>query len=413
MKNLLKYFTLLSLALAPSSLAQNEWLDNVDIYLHTVERGTMVYDNFGHTAIRVHNKSTGDDLVYNWGIFDFRDPVDFSLKFYKGILVYRLGVYPYQNALAFYQSEKRTVWEDKINFSQQEKLTFLKRLDWNNLPENRNYNYHYFFDNCSTRVRDYFSEALKEQVETDLKTKMTGKDFRDAVREGYNTNPEIYFSLDTIMNKNIDREMSQWEEMFLPAKLRSHLLSYNNGKEFFSDSKILMKFDSPKPTLLNGFQIYALTYIFLIGGIFFCSIKKRTRLEKILWLFTTLLTFVLGVFGLTMMLNWIFSGHIDLHGNFNLLLLWPIDLILLWPLFLIIKKGKDFGFQGKKKRFWDYYINAHLMLNILFFLSSMIGLFPQEVWNLALYIAPVYSLLLFMVKSSYSQKESAMGYGIE
>ncbi|MCM8529219.1 MAG: DUF4105 domain-containing protein [Lentisphaeraceae bacterium] len=396
----------------PFSQAQNEWLNNVDIYLHTVDRGTLVYDNFGHTAIRVHNKSTGSDFVYNWGIFDFADPVNFSLKFYKGILVYRLGVYPYQNALAFYQKEKRTVWEDKINFSNEEKLIFLKRLDWNNLPENRNYNYHYFFDNCSTRVRDYFNEALSGSIESSLSKESANRTFRATVREGYSTNPEIYFALDTLMNGNIDTEMNKWQEMFLPEKLRNHLLNLKADKPFFSESKTLMEFPSPKPSAMNGFQIYALIQIILIGAILFFSMKKKLKAEKAMWFFTAILTFVLGVFGLTMLLNWILSGHIDLHHNANMLLLWPTDLILLWPILALMFRKENFEVKGRKKTLWNSYINAHLALNGVFILIWITGMTQQNLSNPAIYIATVYSGLLLLIKKTYSKSEVPLAFGI-
>ena len=411
--NIFKTAALIILSLSPLAQAQNEWLSKVDIYLHTVDRGTMVYDNFGHTAIRVHNKNTGDDMVYNWGIFDFANPVDFSLKFYKGILVYRLGVYPYQNALAFYDREKRTVWEDKINFSNEEKLIFLKRLDWNNLPENREYNYHYFFDNCSTRVRDYFSEALSGALENDLSKEATGRKFRDAVREGYNTNPEIYFALDTLMNGNIDADMSKWQEMFLPAKLRGYLLERSSPKPFFSESKVLMQFNSPVPSALNGFQIIAIILTILNCGIFYSTLKNKKKLAKASWSVNAIFILIFGIVGLTMLLNWILSGHIDLHHNANMFLLWPTDLILLWPLATIIFKGENIEVKGKKKFLWENYIRLHLVLNGVFILLWLTGIFQQNVTNLAIYIAPLFSILLLLIKRAFKSETLTAGYGIK
>ncbi len=409
----IKILTLSIILLPLTVFSQNEWLDQVDVYLHTVDRGKMVYDNFGHTAIRVHNKSTGQDLVYNWGIFDFKDPVEFSLKFYRGILIYSLGVYPYESALAYYQRDQRTVWEDKINFSREEKLTFLKRLDWNNQPENREYSYHYFFDNCSTKVRDYFDEALKGSIKQNFESSSSPRTFRDTVREGYNTNPEIYFSLDTLMNGNIDKEMNQWQEMFLPIKLREHLLNNKSDRKFFSESKLLFEFSSPAPSALNGFQILSLILLFLALGIAFMSLKEKKGVERALWALTAVFIFLIGVFGLVMLLNWIFSGHIDLHHNANMLLIWPIDLLLMWPLLLIIFKGKKLELKERTEKIWNKYIQLHLAGNLLFILLWLIGIFTQNITNTAIYIAPVFSIILLLIKKAYTKKEASMGYGIE
>lgn len=411
--NKIKITALFFLLLPLSAFPQNEWLDQVDIYLHTVDRGTMVYDNFGHTAIRVHNKASGQDLVYNWGIFDFKDPVEFSLKFYRGILIYSLGVYPYENALAYYQREKRTVWEDKINFSREEKLIFLKRLDWNNLPENREYSYHYFFDNCSTKVRDYFDEALNGSLKQTFETNASQRTFRDTVQEGYSTNPEIYFSLDTLMNGNIDTEMNQWQEMFLPVKLREYLLNENSAKRFFSESKILLEFPSQQKSSLNGFQILSITLLILLSAIALMSLKGKNGTVRILWAVMSLPVFLLGIFGLVMLLNWIFSGHSDLHHNANMLLFWPVDLILMWPLMLIVIKGKKLELKERTQKIWNKYIQLHIIVNLLFILMWLFGVFAQNISNTALYMAPLYSIILYMIKISYSKKEASMGFGIE
>ena len=59
----------------------------------------------------------------------------------------------------------------------------------------------------------------------------------------------IGFSLDILMNSNIDRQISEWEEMFLPLKFREHLLSIEsdvveNGERrmLLSDSQLIVEF---------------------------------------------------------------------------------------------------------------------------------------------------------------------------
>lgn len=394
--------------------AQDNWLDKVDVYLHTVDRGTMVYDNFGHTAIRVHNRNTNQDVVYNWGIFNFTDPVEFSLKFYKGILIYQLGVYSYETAQEYYQREKRTVWEDKINFTNKQKEEFLKLLDWNYLPENRDYQYHYFFDNCSTRVRDYFDKALGGQIKAILEKEKAGRTFRDTVQEGYETNPEIYFSLDLLMNGNIDVEMNKWQEMFLPEKLREHLISLDTENKFFSSSTILYEYKSPSRPWLNGFHIFALTFSIILTAIFFSDLRKIKIASRISWFLGLLITLILGVFGLTMLLNWILSGHIDLHHNWNMLVIWPTDLILLWPIFVILRKGTEINPSSRVRKLWSQYIKFHLISNAVFMLIWITGLSSQSLFNTALYICPLYSAFLFMIFRTYQTPENQkFVYGIE
>ena len=111
-------------------------MDKVEIYLHTVNIGNKIYDNFGHTAIRVVDKRTYTDLVYNWGMFDFGNPLSFSLDFYRGDLNYKLGVYSMDTALRVYQSDTRSVWEDRLILTPIRKNRLLNLLaSWTPLEE--------------------------------------------------------------------------------------------------------------------------------------------------------------------------------------------------------------------------------------------------------------------------------------
>ena len=154
----------------------------IDFYLHTVEVGNLVFNNFGHTAIRLVDKRNGDDFVFNWGIFDFSHPVSFSYKFFKGVLIYKLGAYPTRFAHRIYKWEQRTVWEDKLNLTPDQKKILYERISWHLKPENISYPYQYFFDNCSTRPRDFIDEALNGSVKALTENQSTHQTFRDMWR---------------------------------------------------------------------------------------------------------------------------------------------------------------------------------------------------------------------------------------
>ena len=400
---------LILLFLSHSSFAQDAESDfgNIDIYLHTVDVGDLVYNNFGHTAVRVHNKNTGTDEVYNWGIFDFKDPVEFSFNFYKGVLIYKLGVYPYSSALRHYKLENRTVWEDKLSLTTNQKKSLLQRLSWNRSPENISYRYHYFFNNCSTMVRDYFDEALNGNLEKAYSPLLSGQKFRDKVQQGYATNPEVQLPLDILMNANIDVEMTRWQQMFLPLNLRQELINFEGGKLILS-SRVILQAKTPKAFSLSSFQILAIFMLILFFGIHMGQRREEGfMLERLLFIPCFFILLILGLFGFAMPLNWILSDHIDLHHNANILLLWPIDLYLLWPLFKIIKQGRKLSVENKYKHKWDTFIFAHILGNILFFLMWLVGLFNQDVSNSALYLMPCLSIMMIQIRHSYNKTVSA------
>ena len=89
--------------LTPYSVPAN--MSQVEFYLLTVDVGDQVWDNFGHTALRVIDENTNTDLVFNWGIFDISGGVvGFSFNFFKGIMEYQLATSAPTREFAMYLS---------------------------------------------------------------------------------------------------------------------------------------------------------------------------------------------------------------------------------------------------------------------------------------------------------------------
>ena len=75
---------------------------DVSISLLTMGNGEQIWELFGHTAIRIHNNVTGQDSVFNWGVFDSRQP-NFILHFLQGLNWYQMGGQTIAEVLAFYR----------------------------------------------------------------------------------------------------------------------------------------------------------------------------------------------------------------------------------------------------------------------------------------------------------------------
>lgn len=371
----------------------------VEIYLHTVEVDNLVFNNFGHTAIRVKDPSHHLDMVYNWGLFDFSDPVTFSFRFFKGVLNYLLGIYPNHVAYQRYKEEGRTVWEDKLNLTTAQKQRLVNRLIWNAQPENRVYAYQYFFDNCSTRPRDYIDEALDGALKRYTATRMTGETFRDMVWSHYATNPDVAMSLDILMNSRIDREMSEWEKMFLPKSLRSSLLNLpaelrGEGEgPVISESRTLMTFPAPAPWRVHGYQIFWIIAAPLLGvalgGLW------RLRGEERRWspaacrfmgVLLILFGFYTGVIGVLMPVTWLFSDHFDLHHNANIWAFWPTDLVLVAWGSSLLRRGQPISTSWG---FFRRYAEAHVIGFLLLLILWGTGVIRQYEGRVLLYMMPL------------------------
>lgn len=65
---------------------------------------------------------------------------------------------------AEYAFDGRSVWQQTLNLSKEEKAELIRLLQENYLPENRVYRYNFFYDNCATRPRDKIEESIDGKV---------------------------------------------------------------------------------------------------------------------------------------------------------------------------------------------------------------------------------------------------------
>src|SRR5688572_5190767 len=90
------------------------------ISLLTCTPGEDLYSTFGHSALRVTDSAGNDDIVYNYGTFDFREP-GFYIKFIRGKLMYYLSTEDFDSFRDFYRSENRGITEQVLHLTSSEK----------------------------------------------------------------------------------------------------------------------------------------------------------------------------------------------------------------------------------------------------------------------------------------------------
>ncbi|MEZ4903502.1 MAG: DUF4105 domain-containing protein [Spirosomataceae bacterium] len=142
------------------------------VSLITVSPGEELYSSFGHNALWISDPALGIDRVYNYGTFDFRTD-NFYIKFLRGTLPYQLSVSPIYNTIYGAQYENRSVTEQVLNFSPAQKQRIFDFLENNYLPQNRQYAYKFFYDNCATRLRDAIQVAGGDSLLFDSQTVAT------------------------------------------------------------------------------------------------------------------------------------------------------------------------------------------------------------------------------------------------
>lgn len=416
-----------------------ESMDQTDFYLLTVGLGDDLYTRFGHTILRIVDHRAGVDYNFNWGTFDWNEP-NFAWNFFRGVLMYRMSLASFSQTMATYRDwEQRRVWQDKINLTSAQKRTLMQRIIWNSQPQNLKYPYQYFFRNCSTQVRDYFDEALNGALLKAFKDVPSNppKRFRDHVRSNLGGNPFVGVSLDILMNGDIDRQMTKWDDMFLPIKLREHLMQTPavddsgqplTGTTLLHGGEVLV--DLPDRPLDDTAARGGFVWFALVGWLplvpvfpfFFRHVRRRLRAGFAIgegkpmatsWSlsgwhrrFAGAACLVWGMFagayGLTMTVTWILSDHSDLHHNANLWLFWPLDWIFCVVGIVFLRNQNSSKLAGLHSSIFLQFIRMlallHILGAIILGLGALIGFIKQDVSNVLLFLAlPFVMINLFLL----------------
>ena len=141
-----------------------EALDSIECSLITCSPGDEVYSLYGHTAIRCRNFTRNLDLVFNYGVFSFRQP-HFIWRFVKGECDYMVDAMPWEYFPQDYERRGSSITAQILNLSQEESNHLFQSLLLNCQKENREYRYNFLYNNCTTKVRDKIESSINGTVE--------------------------------------------------------------------------------------------------------------------------------------------------------------------------------------------------------------------------------------------------------
>lgn len=298
--------------------------EHTKVSLLTSSPGKDLYAQFGHSAIRINDTLSGQDLVFNYGLFDFNTP-DFYIKFVRGKLPYQLGIQRFDAFLNVYIEENRQLRELEINLSEKERLDLINFLSVNYLPENREYSYDFFFDNCATRIRDILENKFQANYpDTSLVKKAT---FRHFLLEYVGQNSWINVGFYLILGIPSDAIATFRDEMFLPDYLEKHLKNAALGDKTLAKNKVRILFQNQpqKDAPLKPGPI-------LIGWIIFITGTLLTLFFPTRWVnfFDVIYFSLLTLAGLLFVFMWIGTDHTVTHKNMNLLWASPLYLFIIF-----------------------------------------------------------------------------------
>lgn len=339
---------------------QNELSPAAEISILTVGPGTALYDRFGHSAFRVKDTINNIDWTFNYGTYDFNAP-NFYGKFVQGQLLYSLSAGYFQGFINYYKKQNRSVRQQVLNLDSEQKARLFSFLMWNARPENKDYRYDFFYDNCATRIRDVLVSNLGDQLNFTAGFDPAPMSFRQLIQAQVPYNDWGSLGMDIAIGAVVDVPATPWQFQFLPkyvaeAHGAATMENSEGTKPLISSESMLFdplsdhervgRYDA---MLSNGVALAASADTeepieshvgvlgFLTSPLFFMSLiglslvliswrdykraKRCALTDRIIWGVT-------GFIGILLVLLWFGTDHLATKMNYNLLWAMPTSLVV-------------------------------------------------------------------------------------
>jgi len=313
--------------------------------LLTCSPGADLYSLFGHSAIRLQDSIGGRwfDVVFNYGTFRFDEY--FYMKFARGKLDYVLETSRYDDFISEYEYDRRGVWEQEILLTPVEKQKLFELLQENAREENCTYRYDFFYDNCSTRIRDMIMRCVSYENTEQLGFRYVplhnllqvnridfpyefpeGRTYRQSIQTYLDYQPWSDLGIDLALGLPCDDVAGPFGLMFLPDSLmREFEYAMVDGQLLCAaPQQILMPTFLVRPSGfgLSPFNLFA---ALLLLQIVLTAVGKKSGPN----MFDKLIVLIAGLVGVLVVFLWFFTDHTATLWNWNVLWANPLHLLIL------------------------------------------------------------------------------------
>lgn len=368
-------FVLLSLPLSGWAVRLS---DEAEISVMTCGPNEQIYAIYGHSAIRVNDPRINFDVVFNYGVFSFNAP-NFVYRFAKGQTDYMLAAERFTDFLTDYQRSGRSIREQVLNLTAEEKQRLFDFLINNARPENREYRYNFFFDNCASRVRDVVEQQTGAHV-VFLSNPGDHKSFREHVSYYQRVLPWTNFGIQLVLGSPADEVASAYQEMFLPDYLGKHLAAaviQEGGQTRQLVKQTNLIYEAPEKDVAGFYLFGPQVLLSLVLLIVVLVSVRQFRTGKVVYWPDYVLLFLTGLIGWVLLWFVQYSEHPAMRPNYNLLWALPTNFVFLF-LWLV-----------KKWRPWlKWYWLALFVWLVGFLLSTLV--LPQS-------FIPAFYLIVLML----------------
>ncbi len=310
--------------------------EHLTIRLMTLGQGDPLYLWYGHVGIIVDDTLTDRSLMFDFGVFDFKQD-NFYLNFSMGRLFYRVMASYAEQRINYAASSKRNTSMITLDLPPENKYRIYTALVAHIQPENSTYLYHHYYNNCSTKIRDIIDMGVDGQLEDWAKNIPSEYSYREQIRRYSGNSIFLDFILNFLQSSVIDTPITIWDEMFLPDRMERALMEFSYSDEsdnsfpIVSNKEIISEFEerpqipdrwSPKWPIALGIGIL----IGILGILLrhFGSQEEHRILTIGLGLYQMIIGLFGGALGSVLLFMMLFTDHDVTFGNVNLLLLNPL-----------------------------------------------------------------------------------------
>ena len=375
------------------------------ISLSTMGRGDPLYVWFGHSAIVVKDATTNRSVMYDYGIFSFDN--GFYRTFALGRLWYESWATDTEMRFLMAAKENRDVSLVHLNLEPDVALNVLNFVNKSVQSDYTTYLYHHYNENCSTKIRDIISETTNGEFKEWAMSIPSPYTIRELVSFHTASSPFVHFTLNFLQSKSIDIPITIWEEMFLPERLESAVMSFNRVdekgnivplatmKEVINVAPVGIRATNDQSQCIANLIMVAFSLLLSFILFFSKRVMKNTiytgsyRFYK--FLYSTLSiswTLIAAVFSTVLIFMMVVSNHEVTYFNENILIISPLSILM----FISVVH------QSFRKKTESHFYESLNTISIALIMVLLIakGLFPdylyQDNYEIMLIMLPLYAM---------------------
>ncbi|MDR1507251.1 MAG: DUF4105 domain-containing protein [Treponema sp.] len=377
--------------------------DYLTVKIAVIGPGDELYLWWGHIGLIIEDTLSGESRLYDWGVFSFEE-TNFYSNFAFGRLLYACAVTSVDSNFNRNIRTNRSITVYTLDLPPEKKLEILRFAENNARPENRNYWYHHFRDNCATRIRDIVDLGTSGNFYLRYAQAPGRLTLRGHVRRHTWFSPLWDWLLSFWMGQDIDTPITVWDEMFLPSEIGKRIedftyMAQGTERHLVSSVEVINEaegrppvLDAPRKSWPGAFLLsIAAAALFGFPALF---AKKRNAARIAFGLGQSALGLFLGVIGLLLFFMTFFTNHDYTFHNSNVLFINPL-------LFAALPFGLVYAFTGNEKKrrraagilwiLWTYvFVGAALSAA----LKILPGFYQQNQVTLALVLPAALALSL-------------------